>query len=218
MALRYKARTGEGQRLETTMLVSNAYLCSDDFLRYEGKPPRRDPDRDLRGLSALCRLYRTGNGWIFLDVRGDTEWRTLAAALGRPELGSDARFANRAGREAHDATLISILGLIFAAASSAEWEKVLRAKGVACVEAGAKSAGEFFLTDSGIKENGMIVRTEHPVLGPFYRQGPPSFLSITPSVANGPRLLGEDNQVILSELGCSNAEVEQLRKMGAIKS
>ena len=217
MALRHKARTGEGQSLETTMLIANAYLCSDDFLRYAGKPPRREPDRDLRGMSALCRLYRTGGGWLFLDVRGDAERRALAAALGKPALAEDRRFSSREGRDAHDSTLISILGAVFAAKGAAAWEKALRAKGIACVEAGAKSAGEFFLTDPGVKENGLIVRTEHPVNGVFYRQGPPSFFSATPGVAKPAPRLGEHNAAILAELGCSVAEIERLKTVGVIR-
>jgi crotonobetainyl-CoA:carnitine CoA-transferase CaiB-like acyl-CoA transferase len=217
MALRHKARTGEGQSLETTMLISNAYTCADDFLRYAGKPPRRDLDRELRGMSALCRLYRTAGGWLFIDVRGDSEWRALCSALGKSALAEDARFVRREGRDAHDITLISILGSAFATKKAAQWEKELRAKGIAAVEAGALGPGEFFLTDPGVKENGMIVRTEHPKLGVFYRQGPPSFFSATPSVAEGPRPLGEDNEAILTELGYSAGEIEKLRSAGVIK-
>ena len=69
LGLRAREISGKAQNVETTMLVSSAYLNSDDFIRYEGKPERPLPDSGQYGLHALYRLYRSSGGsWVFLAV------------------------------------------------------------------------------------------------------------------------------------------------------
>ena len=84
MALYHRQRTGKGQYIETTMVMSNCYMCSDDFIRYEGKPARRELDRALRGTRALSRLYRAKDGWVFLEAPTAGDWERLRRALDLP--------------------------------------------------------------------------------------------------------------------------------------
>ena len=53
LGLLARERHGVGQEMVTTMLCSNAYAMSDDWIRYEWKPARRLVDADLHGPSAL---------------------------------------------------------------------------------------------------------------------------------------------------------------------
>ena len=65
LALFHRQRTGEGQELWTSLLDGGVIFSSDVFLA-NGKPwDRPRLDRDLTGLSALYRLYRTqDDDWI----------------------------------------------------------------------------------------------------------------------------------------------------------
>ena len=49
MGLYHRARTGEGQYIETSMLSANLYANADDAIRYEGKPERPLADADFNG-------------------------------------------------------------------------------------------------------------------------------------------------------------------------
>ena len=49
------------------------------------------------GWSALYRLYRTADGWLCLAVWRDDQWSALCAAVGRPDLAADPRFATADG-------------------------------------------------------------------------------------------------------------------------
>ena len=60
MGFLHRARTGQGQYIESTMLASNLYLCSEDAIRYEGQVPLAELDGDIRGLGPLDRLYADG--------------------------------------------------------------------------------------------------------------------------------------------------------------
>ena len=66
LALYHRARTGEGQAVETSMLCSNAWALSADYVDHPGRPPREAADAGLHGLCALYRLYATAEGWVFL--------------------------------------------------------------------------------------------------------------------------------------------------------
>ena len=96
MALYARARTGEGQTLETRMMASNAYTLSEHFIDYPGRPPRVMPDAGVHGLHALYRLYQTEDGWIFVAAPDDLAFARLCEALGQPGLREDARFSTRA--------------------------------------------------------------------------------------------------------------------------
>jgi crotonobetainyl-CoA:carnitine CoA-transferase CaiB-like acyl-CoA transferase len=218
MALYHKARTGDGQYLETSMLISNAYVASEDFLRYADKPPRREADRYLRGLHALCRLYRTAIGWLFLDCQSEREWQALCRALGRADLLDDSRFRDAESRLVHDGALVAALAQAFATRSATDWEATLPAAGVPAVAADTCSGGEFFLTDPSLAAEQLAVRTEHPTLGVFYRPGPPALFSLTPACAEPANALGEDTAAILRELGLDGGEIARLEREGVIRT
>ena len=77
------------------MLAANLYANADDAVAYAGKAPRFVCDDELMGCAATYRLYRTGDGWLFLAVGSDDEWRRAATVLDRPDLATDPRFVNR---------------------------------------------------------------------------------------------------------------------------
>ncbi len=83
LGLLHRQRTGRGQYIETTMLASNLLLCSEDAIRYAGKPDLPQVDGDLRGTSALNRLYQTAAGWLFVCTPTEPEWRQLCATVDR---------------------------------------------------------------------------------------------------------------------------------------
>ena len=103
MGLYHRARTGEGQHIETSMLSANLYANADDAVQYEGKPERPLADADFNGLSAVYRIYRCREGWVFLACPQDDEWAALAGALGGP-LADPASPPRRAGGNATPAS------------------------------------------------------------------------------------------------------------------
>ena len=209
-------RTGKGQYAETSMIISNCYLCSEDFLRYEGKVPRLEPDKERRGLHALHRNYATSEGWIFLSCPWQNEWEALCKAIGREELVKDRRFATQQDRLANDDQLIANLAQTFKERSADEWEARLSERDVACVRVDKQSYADFFLTDPSVRENGFVTTVEHPVGGKMMRQGPHVQLSLTPGRAEAAHPLGMDTANILAELGKSKEEIQDLKSRGIV--
>src|SRR3989442_5470313 len=96
-----------------------AALCG---ARVEPRPPREEP------ATALANLYRCADGrWFLLNVlNDDRDWPHLLKAIGRPELGTDPRFATTPARRANARALVPIFDQVFAARPSAECRASLR--------------------------------------------------------------------------------------------
>ena len=128
MALYGRARTGNGQTVETRMMVSNAYALSEHFIDYPGRPRRVLPDAGLHGLHALYRLYQARDGWIFVAAPSDRDFARLCEALGQPRLLQDGRFSTSEVRADHDAELARELEAVFAQRRADTWERDLVAR------------------------------------------------------------------------------------------
>jgi crotonobetainyl-CoA:carnitine CoA-transferase CaiB-like acyl-CoA transferase len=70
-----------------------------------------------------------------------------------------------------------------------------------------------------VRENGIVVETEHPVAGPLRQARPAAQFSATPAtIRQGAPLLGEHTEEVLIELGYSAAEIVELHAEGAFGS
>ena len=214
LALYEKDRTGKGQYVETTMLLSNCYICSDDFIRYEGKPDRLPIDHNQKGTHALNRIYRTRDGWLFVACPLQEEWEALCRALGKEEWLNDARFASRKARLVHGDRLVAALSLALEKRTADEWEQLLWSKGVPVARADRTAPADFMLTSEVADENGFVVETNRPTLGKMYRQGPPVRFSLTPARAEPAYAFGENTEAILAEIGMSTEEIARLVEAG----
>jgi crotonobetainyl-CoA:carnitine CoA-transferase CaiB-like acyl-CoA transferase len=204
-------RTGEGQVISTSMISGNAFAYSDDFNRYEGKPPLPLPDPESHGLHALYRLYPARNGWVFVAAPSQKHWEALAAGIGRTDLATDERFATPAARRDNDEALIAALGAVIATRDAGEWEGDLVPNGIAVVKAFEATYSEFTCTDSVLRETGLVIEIDHPVFGPILRAGPALRFSDTPSRIAPSCLNGQHTEGILRELGYDDDAIAKLK-------
>jgi crotonobetainyl-CoA:carnitine CoA-transferase CaiB-like acyl-CoA transferase len=225
MMLGYAARlrTGKGQYLETTMMNSAVYCNSDDAFDYEGKPPRRSPDKAQLGLEATYRLYEANEGWIFLDARWDDRFRALCDAAGCAELLDDERFATVAGRYEHRDALGAQLERVFASRTADEWESVLAAVDVEAVRADRMGHRRFLYEDPHTQAIRFMVPTQHWLYEPnapegrYWRHAPVARFSETPCEEGLPySALGEQTHRILVELGYDEDEIQRLKADGVV--
>jgi crotonobetainyl-CoA:carnitine CoA-transferase CaiB-like acyl-CoA transferase len=227
-----RERTKVGQHLESWMIVSNMYLNAEDAISYEGKPPRREVDPLQLGLGPTYRLYKTGPvgadaqlsphanqtpEWVFLAAEDDDEFAKFCTVAGREALASDSRFVTRAARDEHRAALEGELEALFATRSAPEWEHAMVPAGVGCVMADAASHFAFLYDDEQAKAINIMTTAHHPSFGgTYYRYAPLLQFSKTPGVAGAFCEFGEHTRSILTELGYSEAEMEQLKEDGVV--
>ncbi len=216
MALWARERTGEGQALETRMMLSNGYTLSEHFIDYPGRPARVFPDHDLYGLGALYRLYPAHDGWVLLAAAGDGEFARLGAAIGRPGLVADPRFADARARAAHDAELAGELAAVFSCRAAAEWEAELTPQGVACVEVHAGPHAAYIFDAPWAEDLGFVEMTAANGFGPYPRYGRPVRAAWSPGPSAAADRAGAHTRQVLAGIGYDDDAVDKLLAMGVV--
>ncbi|HEY4593175.1 MAG TPA: CoA transferase, partial [Thermoanaerobaculia bacterium] len=126
-ALRQRDATGQGSRVEVSMADAGT-----SFLSYAAQSWLADGRQPARLGSAHPNLtpyqaYRAADGWLVVGVGSQELWRRFCAAIARPDLVDDPRFASSEARVRHRADLDRLLGEVFAVRPVAHWDAVLRA-------------------------------------------------------------------------------------------
>jgi crotonobetainyl-CoA:carnitine CoA-transferase CaiB-like acyl-CoA transferase len=221
-----KQRSGTGQYLETSMLCSNAYVVSDDFLDYDGKSV--ESHHDENGVNALYRLYPAAEGWVFLAAPLASDWPRLATALrtgadgtsadgdAAVDISADDRFATPEQRVEHDAALAEAIGAVLATRGAAEWETAFAAHDVALAEVNQGSFSEFTISSDVVRDNGFVAEVTHPLFGRHLRHAPIVTFSETPGEARPACLVGQHTRAILRELGYGDDAALALRERGIV--
>src|SRR5205807_9898297 len=146
-ALRHRDRTGEGQRVEVSLLSSLLAGLVNQGSAYTiaGVVPGRMGN--AHPSISPYELYETGDGDLVVAVGNERQFAALCSVLGAPELADDPRFGTNSERVAHRAVLRDELVARLASAPAAQWAQRLTA---ARVPAGVVNdlAGAFALAQS----------------------------------------------------------------------
>jgi crotonobetainyl-CoA:carnitine CoA-transferase CaiB-like acyl-CoA transferase len=211
-ALYHRKRTGEGQEVWTSLFDGGAIFTSDAHLVGGVPAPRPHLDKELMGVSATYRLYRTqDDDWICVAALTDDDFRTLCTVLGVAEIVDDERFATAASRTEHRRQLETIFEPRFRTKTARFWTRTLDDAGVPNEVPVDTQGGEAPLFDSDNVELGLVARYAHPLLGEMRQFGELIEFSETPGrVAGPPPLVGQDTRAVLRELGHRDPEIDAL--------
>lgn len=104
-AIRHRRRTGEGAYIDLSMLESTVALLPELLFRetLHSELPTASGAREPDAAPSGCFRCAGDDEWIALSVRDDAQWHALCAAMDRPALAADARFADAVSRAAHRA-------------------------------------------------------------------------------------------------------------------
>ena len=203
-ALFTRERTGEGQRVETSLLHASMALQSGSIVDYPGKPvfARENP---------TYRLYEAGDGeWFFLACGNQSFWGKLTKALGLDHLKDDPRVAGWLLRLEHSSELLPILIETFRSKPRAEWLEVLAAHDI---PAGRVQPLAEFMNDPAVRHHDLIHEYEgHPDVGHLTLMGQPIKLAPAATRDPGPPpALDQHTDQVLGELGYDAAVIADLR-------
>jgi len=212
LALYQRVKTGKGQYLHGALLNATIAAQSGEFISYPGKP--EEPRMDYWGRDATYRLYRTEDSWLFLGCDNESSWTALCQALGREELINASEFATPSSRQANASHLAQILETIFLRDSSQHWLNLLEKAGIPCAPV---NYSRVLFNHPHVLENDLVAEHESGDLGPVKQMGMVVKLSETPGklwrAAPG---LGQHTDEVLSELGYSKKDIQQLREKRVI--
>jgi crotonobetainyl-CoA:carnitine CoA-transferase CaiB-like acyl-CoA transferase len=208
--------SGDGEVIDAPLYASILRILEWTLAGYDRLGIVRQREGNRLSHSAPLDNYPTADGFFVCIVAGsDANFSRLCAAMGRPELAADQRFATLAERAARGD---EINGLV------ADWTSSLTADDITarCVEhdvpiGTAYSAADIF-ADPHMTARGDLVSIDDPVIGPVRQQAPFPRLSKhpTPVPAGAPRL-GEHNHEVWCDLvGLSDAELAELSERGVL--
>jgi crotonobetainyl-CoA:carnitine CoA-transferase CaiB-like acyl-CoA transferase len=116
----------------------------------------------------------------------------------------------------NDGDLVAALTARFQDKPAHEWEAVLSAVDVGCVEVNMNGQPAFNSFDPVLLETGLTVAIDHPMYGSLVRAAPPIAFSETPGRVGPPCMRGQHNRSILVELGYTEQGIAQLEADGVI--
>jgi crotonobetainyl-CoA:carnitine CoA-transferase CaiB-like acyl-CoA transferase len=213
-ALVNRLLTGEGQRVETSLLRATVSFTSENAVRYfeTGVVPRRASRVRTAGVFAF--VDRAGLPFVIHLSSPEKFWRGLLDVVGKPEWAADPRFSNRKGRQENHDRLSEMLQTVFRGGARDDWLSQLRERDVPA--APLNTLDEVF-KDPQVREYGFPLEVEHPQMGKMQLVGSGVDLSRTPpAVTLPPPMLGEHTEEILTKCGYDPVVVAKLREQGII--
>jgi len=207
---------GGGEVIDAPLYASILRILEWTLAGYDRLGIVRQREGNRLSHSAPLDNYPTADGFFVCIVAGsDANFSRLCAAMGRPELAVDPRFATLAERAARGD---EINGLV------ADWTSSLTADEITarCVDhdvpiGTAYSAADIF-ADPHMTARGDLVSIDDPVIGPVRQQAPFPRLSKHPTpVPTGAPRLGEHNREVWCDLvGLSDADLAELSERGVL--
>lgn len=213
-ALFQRNQTGNGQFVDVSMLEAALAFLSGQIAEYTITGHREG----LGGNYSVSRkptanTFKAGDGSILFSVNSEKQFGAMMNALGRPDVPADPKFTNWHVRKQNEAELREIVEAELAKKPAKEWEKILDAAGAPCAT--------IRRLDETLDHPQIVAREAvKPIDTPYgsyrlaaagfrFAQGGPTLDRMAPH-------LGEHTSSVLSEMGYSDCEIEQLRAASII--
>ncbi|MEF7612420.1 CoA transferase [Aquincola sp. MAHUQ-54] len=215
-ALVRRQRSGEGAFIDVSMLDASLVTMGWVVSNYLIAGVEPTPNGNDNFTAAPSGTFRTGDGLLNIAANKQEQFEALAAAIGRPDLVADPRFAQRESRKRHRAELTVEIEAALAARPAAGWVEDFNRIGV---PAGQVLTVPQVLASPQIAARQLLKTFDHPndLDGPITVTRAGFKLSDgDPDATEPPPVLGQHTDEILGSLGYSPVELAGLREVGAI--
>lgn len=213
-ALRHAERTGEGQQLDISLLDCQIAMLANLGSSYllSGETPQRYGNQ--HAAIAPYQVFETADGHIILAIGNDGQFHNFCNAAGS-SLCDDERFSTNEARTIHRDALTASLQPIMRSRTTAQWVSTLEAADVPC---GPINTLPQVYADPHVAARGAVESTTRADGVSMRLTANPMRMSETsPTTRLAPPALGQDTDQVLREfLKLSEAELHQLRNVGAI--
>lgn len=214
-ALMHRAKTGEGQQVETSLLGTALSFNHPTTIEQALRAPDRVATGNRGQTSAPTDAFQTRDGWILVQTVGNPLYERWARLMGEERWLTDPRFATDESRGDNRDAICERM---------AEWtgERTSAACVAALEEARIPSAPvlspQEILEHEHIRAMGLTAPFAYPGLrapAPLLRA--PVSLSAAPgAIRRRAPTLGEHTDAVLGELGYTAGEIAALRADGAV--
>ncbi|KAI3425200.1 hypothetical protein D9Q98_008969 [Chlorella vulgaris] len=221
MALLHRTRSGAGASGQ----VVDAAITESMFNMLEGCVPEyaahgvvRPPSGSTLTGVVPSGTWRAKDGvFVVIGGNGNSVYNRLITAMGRPDMGiENERYATDAKRCEHEKEIVKVIEGWVASNTS---EQVMAAMNAARVPAGPILSTADIAAEPQYQERGMLQKTAPPSGGQEVTV--PAMLPVLSATPGGTRWAGPElgehtDDILRSELGLGDAEIQRLRDCGAI--
>ena len=215
MALHERQRSGKGQVVDVA-LYEAVFNCMESLLpEYSAFGAVREAAGSALPGIAPSNAYRcAGGAYVLVAGNGDSIFRRLMGAIGRPDLAADPTLADNTGRVAR---VMEIDAAIEAWTSSRAVEEVLSILESVSVPAGRIYTVADIAADPHYEARGMLHRIQMDDGDEITIPGIVPKLSRTPGAhdRNAP-CIGQDTMAVLQSIGLSDDQIAALKEKGIV--
>jgi succinate---hydroxymethylglutarate CoA-transferase len=197
-ALYDRERTGQGQRIETSLFESEISFLVDAAMEWFLTGQNRGKWGSEHSAQVPYQAFQSSDGWIVIGAGMQGLFVSLLEVLERTDLLGDERFATLKARVRHRDEVLGVLKPLIASHTTDWLIERLRAKGVPCSP--VNNMQQVFSHRQAL-HRGMVQQVEHeaygriPVVGPAVKY---SGFSVTDDW-RAPPVLGEHTQAVLAD-------------------
>lgn len=213
MAVVQRLRHGGPQAIEVPMFeCMTAFVLAEHLFLRTFDPPL-GATGDSRLLDPNSRPIPTADGYVCVTANTDAQVFALFVAIGRPELRTDARFAEKRARFENIGEMFRIRNEVFATRTTKEWLEILEA---ADIPAAPLHTLDSVLEDPHLAETGLFQKVEHPTEGMIINlRNPVRFSTYEPALKTPAPHIGEHSIELLRSTGIAERDIEDLLATGA---
>jgi formyl-CoA transferase len=216
VALHQRERSGRGQVVDSAIYEAVLAMMESLVPEWQVAGYQRERTGPVLPNVSPSNVYPTADGeTVLIAANQDTVFRRLAAAMGRPELADDERYATHGARGSSMEELDDLIGAWTAGQPADALLALLEKHGV---PAGRIYRAKDMLADPHFAARESIVRVPHPQFGELAMQNVFPRLSETPGRVRhaGPELGEHNDDVYRGLLKLSDEELEGLRADGVV--
>jgi len=213
-ALFERERSGEGQRIEVSMLDAAVSMLGHQLAEYTGG--RHDSEFEPRYGPAFAPngYYAAADGYLAMLVLDDF-WAEFCAAIDRPAWADpDHEYATNAGRLESE-TFRADLESVLAERSVEAWLDHFGSVDATVLAAPVNDV-DGMVEDPQVRAQEAVVEREHPVMGEYFAPNVVPKFSRTPGEVDDAPTLGSHTDRVLADLGYDDAERQAFRERGVV--
>ncbi|MFN3620111.1 CaiB/BaiF CoA transferase family protein [Sphingorhabdus sp.] len=215
-ALHHRTLTGHGQVIDAALYESVLQVMEGLIPEYDHGGFIRERSGSILPGIAPSNVYICKDGEYMIGANKDSLWQRLAEAMGRPELGTDERYATHLARGHNQLELDELINAWTATLSVDEVDALMTEYSI---PAGRVYRAPEMMADPHFQAREAIIEVDTERYGKLRMQGAFPKLSATPSSVRSPApsIVGQHNAEIYGGLlGMENEELTRLTAAGAI--
>lgn len=213
-ALVRQARTGEGDRIDVSLLDSDLALMAPRIAAYLAGEREPAPSGGTDSVLAVYQTFEASDRTIVVAIGNDSQWHRFCDLVDDSSLASDARFADNSGRRAHREEVTARVAEHIVKRDAAEWKKLL---GDAQIPMARVQHLSEVVDDPQVVARQAIMRMGADEPGLTGVHSPYRFDSISAVRSEGVPMLGEHTVDVLGGIGLSQVEIEELVSSGTVE-